>query len=153
MYKYVTDKDLKKWDRHNKRFHKLLLWGAKHGLVRPYDEDLMNRLREYNYGGLPATILLLHRGMANGHCYDRGTLVSLGFGDDDFNILYGDVDSIKLNPSYLEQFRGEKGREHYADHCVAERIDEYGVHWIYDTSIGLVFEKHLYMGDLLHEQE
>ena len=96
MYKYVTDKDLKKWERFQKKYHKLLLWGAKHGLVGMYPENLLDNLREYNYGGLPATILLLHRGMANGHCYDRGTLVSLGFGDDDFNILYGDVDSIKF---------------------------------------------------------
>lgn len=37
-----------------------------------------------NYGGLPATILLLYEGLCNGYCYDRGTLVTLGFDDDDF---------------------------------------------------------------------
>lgn len=144
MYEHVSDYEVKKWEIHQKKIDKMLVWGAKRGLVRTYDEELLNNLREYNYGGCPATILLLHRGLANGFCYDRGTLVALGFGEDDFNILYGDIDSIKLNPKYIEEYRSGKNSERYADHCVAERIDKDGNHWIYDTSLGLIYLKEFY---------
>lgn len=133
-----------KWKLHLKKRNLLMMYGAKRGLVRMYDDETLKRLRHIYYGGVPATILLLHGGLCNGHCYDRGTLIALGFGDDDFNIVDEDVDSIKLNPEYIEEYRNGKLGDNYANHCVAERYDSNGIVWVYDTSIGLVFEKGLY---------
>lgn len=133
-----------KWKLHLKKRDVLIRYGVSRGLVRMYDDELLSRLRHIYYGGIPATILLLHAGLCNGFCYDRGTLVSLGFGEDDFNIVDEDVDSIKLNPKYVEEHRIGKLGDDYPNHCVAERTDSRGIVWVYDTSVGLVFEKTLY---------
>lgn len=122
----------------------LYFWGIRKGLIKPYDEDLLKRLREIYCGGLPISLLILHEGLSNGHCYDRGTAVALGFGDDDFRIVDADIDSIKLNPIYIDKYKGGKLSEHYGNHCFAERTMSDGSVWVYDTSVGLVFEKNLY---------
>ena len=54
-------------------------YGVKHGLISAYDKKLIENLR----GELSASIWL-HSKLSDGHCYDRGTLVTLGFGDGDF---------------------------------------------------------------------
>lgn len=133
-----------RWQLYLKKQRMLLNYGIKMGLVRKYDDDLLERLRHVYYGGLPATILLLHRGLSNGYCYDRGTLVTLGFGEDDFCVVDADVDSLRLNPVYIEQCRNGELGEEYGDHCFAERTDKDGIVWVYDTSMGLAIEKSLY---------
>lgn len=138
----VTAEDQKRWEEyHEKRISKLIE-GIENGLVQLYDDELLDRLRKVYYGSVPATILLLHRGMANGHCYDRAALVTLGFGDDDFRLVYADVNNIKLNPEYIDLYRGVD--DGYADHCFAERVREDGTVWVYDTSSGFVFDRDLY---------
>lgn len=133
-----------KWKLYLKKRNALIIYGVKNGLVRMYDEELLSRLRHYYYGGVPATILLLHGGLSNGYCYDRGPLVALGFGDDDFRVVDEDIDSIRLNPEYVEAYKAGKIGKTYPNHCVAERTDCNGIVWVYDTSCGLVFEKGLY---------
>ena len=113
-------------------------YGVKHGLIRSYDNQLIENLRHIYYGGLPASILLLHGKLSNGHCYDRGTLITLGFGDDDFQVVDADIDSLKLNPAFI------RDDPMYADHCIVERTTADGRKLIYDTSCGFVFDKDLY---------
>jgi len=133
-----------KWKLHKTKTTLLLAYGLKNGLVHMYDEELLSRLREISYGGVPVSLLLLHAGLSNGYCYDRGPAVTLGFGDDDFQVVDADIDSIRFNPEYIKEYKEGKLGEDYANHCYAERTDANGVVWVYDASIGLVIEKGLY---------
>ena len=49
-----------KWNLHKKKYNILFDYGVKHGLIRSYDNQLIENLRHIYYGGLPASILLLH---------------------------------------------------------------------------------------------
>ena len=129
-----------KWDIHQKKHKMLMIYGLQHGLIFPYYEELIKKLRNVYYGGIPASIILLSNGMSNGHCYDRALLMSRAFlnDEDDVNLLYGDIDSLKLNPNFISD------SPHYADHCFVERITKDGRHLIYDTSCGFIFDKKIY---------
>jgi len=129
-----------KWDIHQKKHKMLMIYGLQHGLIFPYDEELIQKLRNVYYGGIPASIILLSNVMSNGHCYDRALLMSRAFlnDEDDVNLLYGDIDGLKLNPNFISDF------PHYADHCFVERITKDGRHLIYDTSCGFIFDKKIY---------
>ena len=133
-----------KYKLYKKRHDLLFLYGAKKGLIRMYDDELLDNLRHVYYGGIPVTILLLHRSLCDGHCYDRGPLVTLGFGDDDFQVVDAEINNIKLNPKYIDQFKAGKLGVGFGEHCFAERTFKDGTTWVYDTSIGLVIEKNLY---------
>lgn len=120
---------------------KLTLWGLKNNLIKPYDEELITKLRHIYSGAIPASILLLSNCMCNGKCYDRAYVMAQAFLDteDDVNLIYATVDSIKLNPRYIDE-----SDPLYADHCFVERITKDGKHLIYDTSSGYVYDKKLY---------
>lgn len=131
-----------KWNLHNYKSRQLLLWGLKNGYIAPYDDKLIEKLRNIYYGGIPASILLLSNGMSNGHCYDRALLLSRAFldeEDEDVQLVYATIDSLKLNPKFVD-----KDAPLYADHCIVERITKGGQHFIYDTSSGFVYDKKLY---------
>ena len=130
-----------KWSLHNYKSRQLLLWGLKNGYIEPYDDELIEKLRNIYYGGIPASILLLSNGMSNGHCYDRALLMSRAFLDDedDVPLVYATIDSLKLNPQFFD-----KDDPLFADHCIVERITNDGKHIIYDTSSGFVYDKELY---------
>ena len=89
-----------KWKLHNYKNKKILIWGLKNGLIIPYDDRLIEKLRSIYYGGIPASIILLSDGLCNGHCYDRAVLLSRAFFDeeDDIKLLYARINSLKLNP-------------------------------------------------------
>ncbi len=133
-----------KWKLYNKKRDILFDYGIKNNLIFAYDDNLIKNLRNVNYGGLPASIILLHEGLCAGYCYDRGPLVALGFGEDGFQIVDADIDSIKLNPTYIDEYKNGKASKNYATHCFAERKLKNGITLVYDTSVGLVFEKSLY---------
>lgn len=133
-----------RWKLHLKKYNILFNYGIKKGLTGSYDNELIENLRHIYYGGLPASILLLHEKFSNGHCYDRGTLVTLGFGDDDFKVVDADIDSLRLNPKYIDECRQGNASERFPNHCFAERKTKNGMTLVYDTSLGLVFEKSLY---------
>lgn len=129
-----------KWELQKKKFKMLLLWGLRHGYIFPYDDELIIKLRNIYYGGIPASIILLSNGMSNGHCYDRALLMSQAFLDseDDVKLLYASIDSLRLNPDYI------RDNPMYADHCFVERTTKDGRHLIYDTSCGFIFDKKIY---------
>ena len=126
--------DVERWNQFNDKYHELLLEGTEKGLVVPYFDSFFDKLRNYYYGDMSIPVLILDKNMVNGYCYDRAPLVTLAFQDNDYSLLYGDVNSLRLNPKYL----GES-----ADHCIA-RIEDGDIEWIIDTSIGLIFERELY---------
>ncbi len=129
-----------KWDLHSYKQKVLLIWGLKNGLITPYDDQLIEKLRKVYYRGIPASVILLSDGMTNGHCYDRALLMSRAFlnDEDDVQLLYADIDSLKLNPKFISD------SPLYAEHCIVERITKDGKHLIYDTSAGFVYDKKLY---------
>ena len=136
------DKTLQKmkWDLHNYKYKRLLVWGIKHRKISLYSEEIIEKLRTIYYGGIPASIILLCDGISNGYCYDRALLMAKAFLDeeDDVNLIYATVDSIKLNPKFI------RDDPMYADHCIVEIITKDNKHFIIDTSEGLIFDKNLY---------
>lgn len=129
------------WNIHNYKSKQLLLWGLKNGYITPYDDELIEKLRNIYEGGIPASIILLSAGLSNGHCYDRSLLMSKAFLDseDDVQLVYATIDSLKLNPKYIKD-----DDPLFADHCIVERITKNGLHLIYDTSTGFIYNKKLY---------
>ncbi len=129
-----------KWKLYQYKYKQLLLWGLQNGFIMPYDNELIEKLRNVYYGGIPASIILLSDGMTNGHCYDRALLMSRAFLDDDDNVqlVYATVDSLRLNPKFICD------RPLYADHCIVEKITKDGRELVYDTTSGFVFDKRLY---------
>lgn len=129
-----------KWELHCKKEKMLLIYGLKNGLITLYDDKLIEKLRNIYCGGIPASIILLSNGMTNGYCYDRALLMSRAFldKDDDVQLLYADVDSLKLNPKFICD------DPLYADHCIVERTTKDGSHLIYDTTSGFIYDKKLY---------
>ena len=129
-----------KWKFYEYKYYKLLKFGLKTGRIFPYDDELIEKLREVYYGGIPASIILLSNGLTNGFCYDRALLMSRAFldTDDDIKLLYGDIDGLKLNPRFIND------DPLYADHCFLERTTKDGKHLIYDTSSGFVYDKKIY---------
>lgn len=136
------DKKKLKWKLFKMKEKALLIYGLKTGRIQPYSEELLDKLRNIYYGGIPASIILLSNGLSNGYCYDRALLLSQAFlGENDrVRLVYGDVDSIKLNPNYQYD---EKDKLAF-DHCVVETIEN-GKHYIYDTSSGFVYDKDYYL--------
>ncbi len=136
------DKTLQKmkWYVHNYKYKRLLIWGIKHQKISLYSEEIIEKLRTIYNGGIPASIILLSEGLSNGYCYDRALLMAKAFLDeeDDVNLIYASVDSIKLNPRFI------RDDPMYADHCVVEIITKDDKHFIIDTSAGLIFDKNIY---------
>lgn len=130
-----------RWNLYEYKSKRLLLLGLKNNRIRCYDDELIMKLRNIYYGGLPASIILLTNGLSNGYCYDRALLMSQAFldSDDDVKLVYADVDSLKLNPKYIQN-----KYPNYADHCFVERITKEGKHLIYDTASGFVYDKKMY---------
>ena len=133
-----------KWNLYKKKHHAVIKYGLMTGKVRPYDQETIERLRKVYYGGIAASVVVLCNDMCQGHCYDRGLLITLGFGDDDFQLVDADIDGITLNPDYVDEYRHGEDDEHYGNHCFAERKMSDGKTWVYDTTRGLMFEKNLY---------
>ena len=130
-----------RWKLFNYKSKKLLIWGLKKGYIIPYNDELIEKLRNIYYGGVPASIILLSDGLSNGHCYDRAVLLSKAFlnTDDDVKLLYATIDSLTLTPTYAN----EQDPLFY-DHCIVERVTKEGHHLIYDTSAGFIYDKDLY---------
>ena len=131
-----------RWQEYERRYEILLKYGFTNGLIKFYDNELIRSLSEIYCGGLSASVILLHKGLSNGHCSDRSRLITLGFSGD-FKVVVADIDGILLRPEYIEDFKNGKVDEDYGEHYFVERIENEKT-WVYDTSVGLVFEKELY---------
>ena len=129
-----------KWNLYCDKRELLYSWGLKTGLIKPYDDELIEKLRKVYYGGIPASITLLSNSFTQGKSYDCALLMARAFleSDDDVKLVYATIDGIKLNPKHISSDSS------YADHCVVERTTKDGKSLIYDTSVGLVFDKRLY---------
>lgn len=129
-----------RWKLNQYKNTRLLLLGLKTNLIDIYNDELIDKLRNIYYSGVPASIILLSIYLCNGYCRERALLLARAFidEDDDINLILAEVDNIKLNPKYISDDRS------YAEHCFLERITKDGKHLIYDTSTGFVYDKKLY---------
>lgn len=110
-------------------YRALFKFGLRTGLILPYEEQLIERLRPINFGGLPASVVLLIQKLCNGQCYDRAAMLSAGL--DNFELVYGSVRSIRLTSDMTDH--------RSSDHCWVESDT-----WVYDTSICLRVKKWFY---------
>lgn len=131
----------KKWNLYNYRNKQLLLWGLRNHFIIPYQTSLIEKLRTIYHGGIPASILLLSRGMSNGHCFDRALLLSRAFldSDEDIELVCASIKGLRLNPEY-----SDREDSSFADHWFVERTIGEDQHVIYDTSTGFIYDKEMY---------
>lgn len=114
------------------RKNKLLYYGLKNKLIFPYPDALFDRLRPYNVGGIPASIMLHIIELCNGFCYDRSLLMQLAL--ENCQVVHADVESLRL-------LEGEE----LAEHSFIETTDfGQGKTWVIDTSVGLIYDKDFY---------
>lgn len=132
-----------RWTLYQKKYRQLFDYGVEKGLIRLYSDELIKALRSIYYGGMPASIVLLCNDACNGWCYDRAILLSLALEDDDYQMVEADIDSLRLNPRYVAEHEAEQNPK-YAEHCYLEAKGGDGSVWVFDTSVGLAFEKGLY---------
>lgn len=110
----------------------MLIYGIKHKLIFTYPDALFDRLRPYQIGGFPASIMLFITEMCNGKCYDRSLLMQLAFSDCE--IVHADVETLRITAG-----------EEYAEHSFVVTKDFGGdKEWVVDTSMGLIYDKDYY---------
>lgn len=131
------------WQLYQEKYRQLFSYGVEKGLIRLYSDELIKELRNVYYGGLPASIVLLCNDACNGWCYDRAILLSISFEDNDYQMVEADIDSLRLNPRCIAEHECEQDSK-YAEHCYLEAKGGDGSVWVFDTSVGLAFEKGLY---------
>ena len=137
----ATKLDHFKWKLYKKKRSVLCDFGILFGLIKPYDEQLIEKLRDVYYGGIPASVCLLSERGVSHHCYDRALLLAHAFKDEKFRMVDADVDGIVLNPKNIDYYENVL---HYGNHCFIEKEDEKGMVWVYDTTNMLIYEKNLY---------
>ena len=130
------------WKLYYYKNTRLLKWGFEQHRITLYSEELIEKLRNISYGGIPASILLLCNKTSNGYCFDRALLLAQAFldTDDDVQLVYALIDGLRLNPAYEE----DRDDPDFAKHCFVERITTDGKHIIYDTSTGMVYDRDIY---------
>ena len=92
--------------------------------ILPYEEELIEKLRDINYRGIPLSIVLLSSELCRGECYTMSMNLSRAM--DNFTLVHGDVNFLPLN-------------DEYPNHSWVERNG-----FVYDTTDGLRWDKKLY---------
>ena len=54
----ITNIQNLRWKYYQLKRKKLILYGLKKGLITPYNDSLIEKLRTIYYGGIPASIIL-----------------------------------------------------------------------------------------------
>ena len=120
----------KEIDRKLRKRNRLLRRGLINGKIKPYPKDYFERLRPYQIGGFPVSLMLLITELNNGHCYDRARLMQIPLKD------------CKVVHATIESLRRPYGEEH-AEHAYIVTTD-FGGEKVIDTSICLIYDKAYY---------
>ena len=104
----------------------LLEYGYKHNLIHPFEDEIIDRLRDKYYGDFPASILVGDKMFTAGKCYERSLLLSYAI--DDCFLVTADTKNLELA-------HGKK----MAMHAWVEKDD-----FVYDTTAGMKVNKRLY---------
>ena len=113
-------------------YNKMVLWGLSEGLIFPYDDKLIDKLRNVYEGGVPASLILLSTDMFSVAEIYRALILARALIDEeeDIEIIYLENNSVKDGSPRI--------------HCVVERTTAEGEHYIYDTYNGLMFSRKMY---------
>lgn len=93
------------------------------GKILPYEDELIEQLRNYNIKGVPLSILVLCFDACNKNCYAISVHLTIGMGE--FKLVHGDVN---IYPKC-----------DYPNHSWVERNG-----YVYDPTDGFRYEKDLY---------
>lgn len=94
------------------------------GLIQPYEEELVERLRSLSYKGFPLSVVLFCREFCRGECYSMSMNLSRAM--DHFTLVHGDVNFISKEKDF-------------PNHSWVERDG-----FVYDTTDGFKWDKKLY---------
>lgn len=111
--------------------------GARNGDVVFYPDWLFDRLRPYNYCGLPASMTLFMPELCNSKCHDMALLMSMAF--EDCKLVVADIETLRINHG-VGNSRHSFVEIGGIDPCGTGKKGD----WIADTSAGLLFRKDLY---------
>ena len=89
-----------------------------------YEKELIDRLRDFSYEGIPLSVVVLCFSICNRNCYPTSIYLTLGM--DRFRLIHGDVN---IYPKNLE----------YPNHSWVEKDG-----FVYDPTDGYKWEKELY---------
>lgn len=101
-----------------------MMRGIKAGKILPYEMELINRLRDFHYQGVPLSVIVLCFPICNRNCYPTSIYLTLGM--NSFRLVHGNINIFPKN--------GE-----YPNHSWVEK-DGY----VYDPTDGYKYEKQLY---------
>lgn len=107
--------------------------GILMGKIKPYDEALIDELRDVYYNGLPCSLMLL---CSSVHCSNRHLIIAQG--------LKGNYKLIRANVESKKFYKDDNTVLNISDHYFIEQVDENGVTWVYDSAIFGIVEKNLY---------
>lgn len=92
--------------------------------IASYEKELIDRLRDFSYEGIPLSVVVLCFSICNRNCYPTSIYLTLGM--DHFKLVHGDVN---IYPKNLE----------YPNHSWVEKDG-----FVYDPTDGYKWEKELY---------
>ncbi|MCI6265570.1 MAG: hypothetical protein MR598_01825 [Erysipelotrichaceae bacterium] len=92
--------------------------------IASYEKELIDRLRDFSYEGIPLSVVVLCFSICNRNCYPTSIYLTLGM--DHFKLVHGDVN---IYPKNLE----------YPNHSWVEKDG-----FVYDPTDGYKWEKVLY---------
>ncbi|MBR2603779.1 MAG: hypothetical protein IKE10_01965 [Bacilli bacterium] len=130
------NKQFKNWKDYKKYKNQHDIFGMYLGYISTYDDELIERLRNIYYGGIPASVCLLSHDFASRKPAQMTKLLSRAFLDDentrDVRIL------TVVNNSSMNSPKAK-------NYSVLERTTINGITLIYDTTAGLVYDKDAYL--------
>ncbi len=133
---------IEEYEEFKRRQDEVYKRGGELGLIKPYDKELVDKLSDYYYKGIPLSITLLSSLMAHGRCHELTMQLARVFVDNGDRVLVvrAVVDSLRTNPDMYDENDPE-----YADHSFVFVEKKDGVRLIYDTNLQLVFDADLYL--------
>lgn len=111
------------------------------GCVRSYDEELIEKLRDVYYGGVPASVYLLSNHLSNRHSRAMTEVLSRAFLDDKNTI---DVRVLRVQKDITDFCPDTTDEKIIIEHSLVERTTTDGKDLVYDTANGVVFDKKAY---------
>lgn len=132
------------WELFNINFKSTMATAKLLGLVKPYNPEIFKNIRDLYYNHIPAVVLLLANDFVQENCYSRAQLLAYAFKDEKTEVIVANVDGLKLNPTYKELYLQGKLKSNYKEHSYVRRLEDDGKYWIYDTSLGIALEEHIY---------
>ena len=134
----IDEQSKVKWENYKKEFTCLQEYGAKKGYIKNYSPELLKELSKYEFGGIPADVLVQSTRLLP-LCTDREKIVLLllALKEENCQIINADINSISLNPSYID-FINKNNRDVFGQ-ITYVLVKEDGKEYVYDVTRNLVY--------------